>query len=688
MLDAEISALQVRLERASTIQEFAPSLSSAWDLLNITNEKDRRESSVIAKSLLPVISATAHRLIYSVPNGQPSFKICLEMLCIPILFKHFNWQPHNLRAWSELLQNVAKAVPRPVHSLPVLLAFLIMEGVVKDPRGAFVNLLTRFTETDAEHLRGSFKDHPNVIGAMLGKYQWFQIKAMGQPIANTIETLKARDPLNYAHQILYLIYLLGLRLEESLEWLEVLFHQILLPSMKVARAVPSFALILERHAYTLIQKVETADYFRSIYKQLEGPLTEAGRLYAQQIPSTPAVRTTEPPRVAFLINSGCELAHGRALTSLLHGLKDLPVKPVEAYVYMGQPLASDVAYMTSFAEEVGAKFFVPPDWREKQGFDIDTVAWLKQRCIADDIAALVFVSVPLYVCFLAAARVAPVSIWWAMKYHGMRAEDLNGYVTHAIHQKRPAHLPDYWRLYDIGYPPLVDASLADKARELRTKFGADQGAVIVGFLGRAERLSNKNYVSALARILRACPNAVYLWTGRTQPVEFLEMLQKEGVEDRCRHIGWINTKLYAQVFDIQIDPFPFASGFTAAECMAVGKPSITLITPEAMESSTAAYVVPLYRGEVGTVDDQNYIKDRFGPALFPYCATVDEYVALATRLIQDAALRRRVGEACVDLVERYLSNEKRFAETACQQFADIIRETLDGPLPKAAAAGG
>src|SRR6185436_14508130 len=96
---------------------------------------------------------------------------------------------------------------------------------------------------------------------------------------------------------------------------------------------------------------------------------------------------------------------------------------------------------------------------------------------------------------------------------------------------------------------------APAAREVRASLGA-RGPVY-GSFGREEKLNSPAFLDAVVAILRRVPGAVFLWTGRVQHPEIQKRFEAAGVAARCRFIGWVDTKLYAQVIDVFLDSFPF-----------------------------------------------------------------------------------------------------------------------------------
>lgn len=103
---------------------------------------------------------------------------------------------------------------------------------------------------------------------------------------------------------------------------------------------------------------------------------------------------------------------------------------------------------------------------------------------------------------------------------------------------------------------------------------------------------------------------------------------------------------------------------------------MTLITPESLETSLVTYFVPLFRGELGEPEDHERIRRLFqdtdGASFFPFVETVDDYVALAVRIVRDPELRRRVGIGCRTIVAHYLRDEDRMTRSTASEILAMI----------------
>ncbi len=177
--------------------------------------------------------------------------------------------------------------------------------------------------------------------------------------------------------------------------------------------------------------------------------------------------------------------------------------------------------------------------------------------------------------------------------------------------------------------------------------------------------------------MSANPNAVFLWTSREKThAPFAAELKRLGIEARCYCIGWVDSKLYAQVFDVYLDSFPSGSGLTAVHAMAAGMPIVSL---QGEISMLGHFASPVMGGLEGTLQQQGEMRalftaDKTGESYLTCAASKEEYVAMAQKLIEDMDFRREAGTVQRQFVNIYLTDRKKLALRINKHFLDIIEE--------------
>lgn len=438
------------------------------------------------------------------------------------------------------------------------------------------------------------------------------------------------------------------------------------------------ALLFEARAGDIVKNPDTPENFKACYQVMTPALVEAGKSFAQHSNvglcmardhAEHRALSGQPLRVAFYLPSTAMLAHAVNLQTFLRGLKMLAVPcksdplgitPIEPYIYThGEPNETFEAAFRGIKRN---------DVRYCAA-DTFLRTWLKTReqCWADEIDVFVHVSVVQGMAFAATAGIAPYHVWWAHKWHGLEIPDLGGYIDacHPFHKEIDID-GRRWPCTYTALPELLDGSKTAEAVEARKQFG---DAIVFGWMGREVKLTPA-YAEAVIRILRAVPNSRYVFTGRDMPNGFGQQLIDGGVADRCMYIGWVDTRLWAQIIDIYLDTFPFQSGHSAYETMAASRPVIWLHNPDQAEEQSASGL--LHTIWHRSVDDRHYLHSCYGYT--PWCNTVDEYVNRAIAMAKEPTSRKRFGAGGRMFIDRYMRNEAAMAAS----FVEVLNGVIHG----------
>ena len=121
--------------------------------------------------------------------------------------------------------------------------------------------------------------------------------------------------------------------------------------------------------------------------------------------------------------------------------------------------------------------------------------------------------------------------------------------------------------------------LQRKADEIRAELHT-QYDVILGSLGRAEKLYSPDFMDCLATLLKRHPKAIFLWFGNDPYHETIRLMEERSISNRCLYQGWVDSTLYGKVLDIHLDSFPFPTGLTMYSSMRSGTASVLMHTLE------------------------------------------------------------------------------------------------------------
>lgn len=239
-----------------------------------------------------------------------------------------------------------------------------------------------------------------------------------------------------------------------------------------------------------------------------------------------------------------------------------------------------------------------------------------------------------------------------------------------------------WRTVTLGHQDprgySDDKEQADMGRSIRIKRFSKQ-SVVLGAITRPQKLDSDEFLAVLANILKKNSNAVFLWFGSNESGTVRQKMIKLGISDQCLYEGYQSTSSYAQVLDIHLDPFPFPSGLSILDTMCYGVPSVFMNTRLAFSTGVSLHIFPLLRRECGTREQQDAMHEIFtdadtGESLALLANSVDEYVALTQRLIDDQVFRKKVGHAGQRFMEAFMLDPKICYESFSRQILEVIEE--------------
>ncbi len=491
------------------------------------------------------------------------------------------------------------------------------------------------------------------------------------------ELLEAEDASNRLHGM---FTLLGFAKSAPHDWNGRIYDELALPWMKQALQADQYSLGLDLEALIYRQFVlqtETEAHFHRCFADWTDDMRRAGHRAGAAMKALPAP-AAPIPRIGFFIPSRALLAHTELLCTYLRALKAASPAPLEPRAYIFD-VRTDDAPLAAALREIG----VPITWLSDQAGAskvdrYDMLCTLREQSARDGLTALVWVSLAVHMPFAFAMRVAPVQIWWAMKYHSLDFPEIGGRVTVAGNPGTTDKNGRQWRvggmIGDNWYVP----GLTDAAKQLRATYSRFD--ILLGTIGREEKLVAKDYLRAVCRILAAHPGAAFLWTGRARHPEIQAAFEKSGVASRCFFLGWVDTRLYAQVLDVFLDSFPFGCGVTLIQAMAAGKPVVFFRSYENLTLGPLGTITALLSGGSGNRRDQARAREIFHSKdsgdLLVAVDTVDDYVGAATALMSDPKRRHAVGDALRRFVAAFYEDPKAIADTYTGHFIQIISEAL------------
>lgn len=466
---------------------------------------------------------------------------------------------------------------------------------------------------------------------------------------------------------------LGFKSSEPIERRAPLFEHVVLPLLQrmaqSGAAEPSLA--LEQIVYNdHIKALERPTHHRDIFAAIAEPMRNLGSAQAMRLPALTAPAAAGRPRIAFLLHNGHRLAHVEVLLYFLSGLAQCRDRPIDPVIY----LFTDAGYLELAAscQKLGVETMVS---------DLPATAPLTarfERCrrqLAEaGASAAVFVSVPLHLEYLSAFKLAPVSIWWSMKFPLSNFPLLDGRVFYRLLFPGQVRIDGrIWHGGPLGLetPP---APNPDDVARIRAKYA---GGPILGTVAREEKIREPAYLDAVVRIMQAHPAASYLWTGRQALAEITDYFAAHGIADRCHFVGWVDPAIYCRVFDVFLETFPL-TGLMSGWAMEAGK-AVATAGPLGW---LGTYFSALDDGSVPCdPDDRAQLDAVFADVVdrLPciWARDADELVALVTVLLGDDALRRDYRACCQRFMQRFLADSAGSALIQARFFAKIVKDTAD-----------
>jgi hypothetical protein len=238
-----------------------------------------------------------------------------------------------------------------------------------------------------------------------------------------------------------------------------------------------------------------------------------------------------------------------------------------------------------------------------------------------------------------------------------------------------------WRVVPACVTPAGLPSRQEIER-IRAEHGAPD-TVILGTLARTEKLNHPVYLDTVATILKQHPKTIFLWTGREEHPAIVERFRSAGVLPRTCFIGWVDTRVYAAVFDILLDSFPLCNGITLLHAMEASTACVSIDDPL---SILGRDLKPISCGKASGesyVSRETFMASKELLQLPVLSESPQAYIANAGKLIHDKALRNRVGQL---LSTVYYSIYER-PDIAGAMLAAHVTEILTEAAPRVAISG-
>jgi len=445
---------------------------------------------------------------------------------------------------------------------------------------------------------------------------------------------------------------------------------------------PEVVLKLELALYSaFVKKIETEAHARACFQSWVPQMAAYGRRFQDpQLPHPLHAPTPQRPwRVAFHLHTSSLLGHTDALFETLRHRPRGTIWHDEPLIFVLNEPPSPA--LDKECAAVGARaIYLETDGDTQRSSMEARFKYLRQRIAEEGVTHLVWVSAPVLSVFAFAMRIAPVQIFWTLKFHPYHIPEVDEYITLGSWGETERYVHgERWKSSFLSIANVLSPVPAEAVAGERQKFGKYK--TLFGVLSREEKVNSEPYLRMVVAILKRNPDAGFIWAGRMMPHFVQTYLAEHGVADRCHFIGWVNTHVYARVIDIFLETFPFGCGITAMQAMAAGTPFVSLLGSDTQHGLQFGRLIAA-GGEMAA-KARAIIRPNDGRAPLGFVETEADYLAMVQRLVDDPAFRQAVGAAGQHYYENFMSNGAAMGE----RYFGIL-EHAKQPADAAAAKAG
>lgn len=419
------------------------------------------------------------------------------------------------------------------------------------------------------------------------------------------------------------------------------------------------ALELHRAGMVACTIPQTQQRWASYFDRVNPLFIEAGERVRASLPAQAACPATGRLRVAFVLDAAVVGGSGFAMfKAILEDAALAPGRPLEIDVHALVPPPAELAAACSEWGFGLVDHTTAAEGGSSPSAMVSRLVDMRHRAMtAGASVAVLFSTYEGFACFAASIGLAPIQVYLTMGFHSLSSPRLDAYLACASFARETRIIRGRpWRTIPFPYRDpfagLAEPRLRDIAREAQAARDRllQDASVILGTLARAEKLDD-DFLDALATIMRGEPAAIFLWFRHpsSAPGSFLERkLAERGILERCRCMGWVDTRVYAMVLDVHLDSFALPTGLTMNDTFWAGGAYVLRCGETSAHVALTATLSTLpAEMRAAFVDAQN------GEDLLMLARTTEQYVAMARRLIGSPSLRTAVGNAAKAFMRRH-----------------------------------
>jgi glycosyltransferase involved in cell wall biosynthesis len=419
--------------------------------------------------------------------------------------------------------------------------------------------------------------------------------------------------------------------------------------------------------FNFVRTIEDENHYYRCFSDWRDDMAKLGRSFRK-----PATAPHNPNRIAFYLHTGLMLGHTQVMFKIIENIP--PARRADLLLRIYVLDNYDQAFLER-AEKVGVEVVLAAACLP--GGDsstwLDRFLYLRDRLQRDEMGVCVWVSSPDKAAFTLSMRLAPVQIFWALRFHPITGSYIDGYITYgAKHERERVFGKQKWRVCPV--PLAIDTTPAEAraTRQLRASFPEK---FLLGTLAREDKINSAPFLDAVAKILRQNPDAGFVWTGQAQHAGIDRHWRDAGVAERCHFAGWVDTRLYAGALDLFLETFPLGCGVTGYQALGAGTPLLSYFAPNTVFGMQYWHE---FAGAGGAAPESARANHEVLAQYPVLCAKdADDYVALANKIIADPAFRTSIGAAGKRFFDEEINNAGYYSGRFLDTVAEIARTGPD-----------
>ena len=447
----------------------------------------------------------------------------------------------------------------------------------------------------------------------------------------------------------------------------IISEEIFVPIINAAYAngFVDLALQLEGKYYGQYEKLEQNEiHFKKVIQPITSSAIECGRAFSESLfCKNSLIKSTENKLLIFVHNAYL-MAHVMNIFHVLKGIQQIKNSSLDFCIVTFEGFndemqkAFDSINIPIIRLDINKKNQLIKNYMERM---INLKMVIEER----KINKIVWGCYPVFMNFVFGMRLCPEQIWWSQKWHNLSSPVIDRHISIYSFKKEVIIHGQKWQSVVIQTDIESQIEYDDETVKIRERFPSD--VIILGSLGREEKLKNPEFLEVVSEILKRSPKSIFIWTGRKKLKSIQDIFIKNGIDKQTFFVGWVDTKVYSKVIDILLDSFPFGNGVTARYAMEAAKPIVSMASPKNFQCNFDSIIWPIFNDSdiekrYRTKAEEIFFDKSTGKFLYQRANNAEEYIKKSLELIDDREYREKVGSSYKNFIKELMSNPSETAK--------------------------